>query len=216
MKFIKPVLMSFVGVMLFVTSNGCNYGFKKRIDNTLSAFTASKNATGTRPFDYWCLSRGISQLQAEQDAIRTNGVIYYAVYSTTDKEVTKRFDLGYLSNDADVREIQFLRAGVTIGSQKSICRDIWKTSEKYVVGFNEVCRWDNISDPIKNYAPKDLTVVLVKENGCVIGPVQVLTEKNVWEEIKRKILAEQEWQTKFPKLYKEIQEKPDMPPMWRG
>jgi len=200
MKFHKLVLMSFLGGMSIVVTDGCGRSFNVRIENTLSAFTASKNATGTRPFDFWCLVQGISQLQHAQDAIRTNGVIYYAVYSATEGGATKRFDLGYLSKDADVSEIRFLKDGVVIGRQKSMCREIWKTCEKYVVGFNEVYRWDDRADPVKTYAVKDITVVIVKEDGSIIGPAPILTDKEVWEEVKRRIFVEPEWQAKFPIL----------------
>lgn len=214
MKFRKLVLMSFLGGVSIVVTDGCDRSLNGRIENTLSAFTASKNATGTRPFDFWCLNQGISQLQNTQDAIRTNGVIYYAVYSTTEGAVTKRFDLGYLSKDADVSEIRFLKDGVVIGRQKSICREIWKTCEKHVVGFNEVCRWDNRTDPIKTYSVKDLMVEIVKENGSIIGPAPILTDKEVWEEVKRKIFAEPEWQAKFPILSNKLHKTPNMSPMW--
>lgn len=215
MRFIKSTLVaSAAGILLVALAAGCSSAFSRRVANSIEACINVQNASKTDLFMFWQTDKKLYLLQMATQAIKTNGIIAYAVISTLNKERHKSLDLGYLSNNASVREIAVVKGGDIILSIPPPTRPYAKRIEKYVVSFGERLIWRTPANPFEGHNAEDLSVSLVKNDGNVIGPVRILSDKAVWEEIRAKMFAEKKWQDKFPWLYDRLLKDTDMKPLW--
>ena len=208
-------MLPFVFVLLAVAGNGCRKTFPRRYTDTIDACLYTQTAPNLTVFGFWCNEQRIHLLRTKRKTIKTNGIIAYAVYSTLNKEGHKSLELAYLSKNANVKEIHIINDGKIIWSSPPPSLNYTKRLEKHFVVFNELFVW-RTSNPIENYNVRDLSVVLIRDDGSLVGPATIVTDNDVWEEIRGKILVEKEWQTKFSWLYSRLLNDPDMKPLWRN
>jgi len=125
-------------------------------------------------------------------------------------------DIGYLSDDFRVSEIRILRDGAVIATAEPTCREVWSRCEKHFVGFKELCEWDNTNAPIPECSANNYRVALIRENGDAIGPAPILTDADVWKEIREQVVPDLEWQKTHPEKYRMLRDNPDFDFHWFG
>lgn len=216
MRFNNARLISLIiSATTVVLSGGCHCRFSTKVGNTIEAFKLERDEARTPAGACWRIARGLTQLQNSKKAIRTSGVIYYAVYATNRRD-KKCLEIGYLSDDFRVSEIRILRDEIVVATAKPTCREVWSRSEKYFVGFKELCEWDNTNAPIPEGSARGYRVVLVRGNGAIIGPAPILTDADVWKEISEQIVPDPEWQKTHPERYRMLRDNPDFDFHWFG
>jgi hypothetical protein len=195
---------------------GCSDSFSRRVANSADECVNMSSRPETTLFGFWGYERCLHLLQTATVTIKTNGIIGYAVLTPGNEEGGYRmFSLRYLSKDVDVREIIVMQDKKIVLSVPPPSREIAKYFKKQCVMFPEEIRWKKPDNPFQGYRAEDLTVKLVKDDGTIIGPVRMLSDSDVWEEIRAKMLTDKKWQDKFPWLYDRLQKDPSMVPLWR-
>jgi hypothetical protein len=218
MDFRKISLIAFaagIGVFLSVFAVSRLGAFSKRVANSIAGYTNAQDAINMPLFDFWCVERELHALRTATPVIKKTGMIDIAVISTLNKEGHKSLEVGYLSNDANIKEIIVRQGEDIILSVPPPTRKYAKRMEKYYVSFEELLVWRTPDNPFADVDAGDLSITLVKDDGKIIGPARILSDKDVWEEIRDKMLAEKKWQDKFPWLYERLKKDPDMSPLWR-
>lgn len=164
---------------------------------------------------FWMNEQRLQVLRTAANVIKEKGVIDSAVISTLNAEGHKSFDVGYLSKDANIGKICVTKGDKNVLSVSPPTRNYAQIRKKHYVSFEERLVWRTPDNPFTNVQPGDLSVTLVKDDGEVIGPARILSDADVWEEIRAKVLLEKKWQDKFPWLYVRLQNDPAMKPLWR-
>jgi hypothetical protein len=216
----NPTKRSFaiLGAVFLLTTLlvGCSDSFSRRIANSVDECVTMSNRPETTLFGFWGYERCLHLLQTATVTIKTNGIIGYAFLSPGNEGGGYRmFSLRYLSNDVDVREIVVMQDKKIILSVPPPFQEIANRFRKQSVMFPEEIQWKKSDNPFQGHRAEELTVKLVKNDGIIIGPVRMLSDNDVWEEIRVKMLTEKKWQDKFPWLYARLQKDPSMAPLWR-
>jgi hypothetical protein len=208
------VTMTLEIILSTALATGCGNTFSQRVANSIEVCADMQSNPSVSLTRFWRSQRRLTLLQTAVKTIKTNGIIDHAVIGPMATENHKVFEMGYLSADANVKEIVIVKGRDVIWSAPQSFQAYAKLLEKDYVVFVEEFVW-RTSNPTQGYDVKDLSVLVVKADGSTIGPAQILTDKEVWEEIKTKMLSEKIWQNKYPWLHRRLLENPDMSPLWR-
>lgn len=187
----------------------------KKVANSIDACVNAQSFDNIGLLGFWMNEQRLLALRTKSSTIKKRGIIDSAVISTLNKEGHKSFDVGYLSNDANIKQIVVKKGAAIILSVPPPTRKYAQIRKKDYVSFEELLVWRTPDNPFTNVQTEDLSVTLVKDDGKVIGPARVLSDTDVWEEIRAKILVEKKWQDKFPWLYVRLLKDPAMKPLWR-
>jgi len=198
----------------FLLGVGCSDSFSRRVANSTDASIHGLNSPDISLFGFWNHERSLHLLQTATITIKTNGIISHAIVSTVNQEGLKGFQITYLSKNANVREIVVMKGGEIIFSRPPPHQKFARAFAKQYVEFVEEIYWRAPDNPLQGYRTEDLTVKLVKDDGKIIGPAGILSDKDLWEEIRSKMLTDKKWQEKFPWLHDRLLQDPSMPPMW--
>ena len=224
MRFSDFKLLSAVPVPMFlliVFTVGCSSSFSKRIAYSVDSMKQALTQSDIWVSEFWMQERTLHLLQTERLAIKTNGIISYAIFvperkSTVSGAVYADFQVCFLSADANIRKIIVMDGDDVIMDELPIHRKWWKMYEREYVHFYEKGGWRTENCPFQGHRIEDLTVKLVKDDGRVIGPVRILSAQDVWDDVCAKMGSDQEWQDRFPWLHARLQEDPSMKPLWRN
>ena len=215
-----PLAVSGIALLLTVFVVGCDDSFSRRLANSVDSCIDEASKPDVFLPHFWRSERTLHLLQTTTPAtIKANGIISYArINNAPNERGLVLFEIEYLSNDPNVREVVFMKGEELIHSMPPPQRKWNKLVENNLVVFMEGGGWEepDYPYPFEGYRVEDLSVKLVKDDGSVIGPVRVLSNENLWEEIRSKMLTDKKWQDKFPWLYARLLEDPSMPPMWRN
>lgn len=218
MGYHKTSLVAFalvIGILLSAVTV-CRHGvFSERVANSIDACVNAQSFDNIGLLGFWMNEQRLLALRTASSAIKKRGIIDSAVISTLNKEGHKSFDVGYLSDDADIKRIVISKGDEIILSVPPPTRKYAQIREKEYVSFEELLVWRTPDNPFTNAQTGDLSVTLVKDDGKIIGPARILSDTDVWEEIRAKILVEKQWQDKFPWLYVRLLKDPAMKPLWR-
>lgn len=201
-------------VLFFILFFGCGGSFSRRADNSMRSMQNTLKENDPDIVEYWCAERGLHLLKTDRKFIRTNGYIYFAVLVTANKSGEQHFCLGYLADEANVNEIVVLADKTIIWEHPPPARNLAKLAEADFVTFRELFVWKD-DNPLRGCTNAELQVLLVKDNGETIGPVPILTDRALWDEIREKMISDTKWQNRFPWLHRRLQESPEMAPLWR-
>lgn len=214
----KTSLVAFAivtGILLSVVTVSRRAAFSKKVANSIDGCVNAQSLGNIGLLYFWMNERQLQVLRTAANVIKEKGIIDSAVISTLNVEGHKGFVVGYLSKDANIDKICVTKGDKIILSVSPPTQKYAQIRKKHYVSFGDLLVWRTPDNPFTNVHPEDLSVTLVKDDGGVIGPARILSNADVWEEIRAKVLVEKKWQDKFPWLYVRLQNDPAMKPLWR-
>lgn len=212
MEFNKNIVL--YSIILHLLWSGCQNSFSNRINFAKEIWHNVQDDSQVDLFTFWRSERLLTKLYFHESLFRTNALIAYAamIPIEQDKRVVLAYE--YLSSKPDVCEIEVSDENSILWSSKNQTQKFAELFSEKTVIYGDFLHFETNS-VLYGYTNQIISISLIREPPNSALSCKIISDIEIWKEIKEKMLQQKKWQNKFPWLYTRLKINPNMRPLWR-